>query len=238
MNPTEKRLENQYILFDRSLDDAFTGADFDIDTYQQQGRVVGQASGRGLAYFVKRKDVECVLRHFRRGGMMAKLSQDKYWWTGPYGTRAFREWYLLSKLKDWELPVPRVIAARVIRHGLWYTADLLTERIINSASLSGLLIYQKLQDNDWRKIGTVLRRFHQRGVYHADLNAHNILWTDSGEVYLVDFDKGRLRSMRRSWQLANLQRLQRSFMKILHQTPNFNFDEQDWKHLIAGYTQL
>ena len=200
--------------------------------------MVGQASGRGVAYFVKRGAMECVLRHYRRGGLMAKLSRDKYWWSGLYRTRAFREWFLMAKLKQRELPVPHVIGARVIRHGLWYSADLLTERITNSASLSGLLMYQDLQEDEWRKIGAVVRRFHQRGVYHADLNAHNILWTDNGEVYLVDFDKGKLRSTQRSWQLANLDRLHRSLSKIKLQNQTFHFSGQNWNHLVAGYTQI
>ena len=238
MHPTEKRLKNQYIIYDSSLDDTITSGDFDIDRYLQQGLVIGQASGRGVAYFVKRGDRECVLRHFRRGGLMAKLSRDKYWWSGLYRSRAFREWFLLVKLKQLELPVPYVIGARVIRHGPWYSADLLTERIKNCASLSGLLMYQELQEDDWRKIGAVLRRFHQRGVYHADLNAHNILWTDNGDVYLVDFDKCKLRSTQRSWQLANLNRLHRSLSKIKQQNQNFHFNSQNWNHLVAGYTQL
>jgi len=238
MHPTEKRSKNQYIIYDSSLDDTITCGDFDIDQYQRQGAVVGQASGRGVAYFVKRTSMECVLRHYRRGGLMAKLSRDKYWWTGLYRTRAFREWLLMAKLKQRELPVPNVIGARVIRHGLWYSADLLTERIANSASLSGLLMYQELQEEQWRKVGAVLRRFHQRGVYHADLNAHNILWTDGDDVYLVDFDKGKLRSTQRSWQLANLDRLHRSLNKIKQQNQAFHFSGQNWNHLVAGYTQL
>ena len=84
----------------------------------------------------------------------------------------------------------------------------------------------------------IVRRFHQRGVYHADLNAHNILWTESGEVYLIDFDKGQLRETRRSWQLANLNRLQRSLSKLVQLEQKFHFTQQDWDHLVAGYTQL
>ena len=238
MHPTEKRAENQYIIFDSSLTDDVNSADFDIATYQELGAVVGQASGRGTTYFVKHKDMQWVLRHYRRGGLMAKLTQDKYWWSGLYKTRSFREWYLLVKLKDRELPVPRAVAARVIRHGPFYNADLIMERIEHSQSLSNKLLSEALTDTQWRKVGSVLRRFHQRGVYHADLNAHNILWAGEDEVYLVDFDKGYLRETQRSWQLANMNRLRRSFNKLKQQNPVFNFTERDWDTLIAGYTQL
>src|SRR5687768_10534560 len=36
-----------------------------------------------------------VLRHYRRGGLIAKLSQDGYLWTGASRTRSFKEWRLL-----------------------------------------------------------------------------------------------------------------------------------------------
>jgi 3-deoxy-D-manno-octulosonic acid kinase len=238
MNPTEKRNENQYFLFDSTLHEGVTSADFDIEVYQKQAQVLGEATGRGTTYFVSFHELECVLRHYRRGGLMATLSRDKYWWSGLYRSRSFREWYLLAKLKDRDLPVPRAVAARVVRHGLWYTADLLMEKIPDSESLSSLLSRRDLDEAEWRKIGSVVRRFHQRGVYHADLNAHNILWTVSGEVFLVDFDRGELRTTQRSWQMANLNRLLRSLNKLAQPESGFHFQLTNWTHFMSGYTQL
>ena len=238
MHPTEKQLENQYIIFDSSIVDDMGGKDFDIASYRASNAVVGEASGRGTTYFVNCKTISCVLRHYHRGGMMASISKDRYWWTGMYNTRSWREWYLLVKLKDWDLPVPRAIAARAVRHGFFYTADLLMEKIENSEPLSAMLSKQKLDEPQWRKIGATLRRFHQRGVYHADLNAHNILLDQEGNVYVIDFDKGQLRATQRSWQLANLNRLKRSLNKIRQADIKVNFELQDWELLVSGYTQL
>ena len=199
---------------------------------------MGQASGRGTTHFVRFNQSSAVLRHYHRGGMMASLSKDRYWWSGVYATRSWREWYLLVKLKDWDLPVPRVIASRAVRHGLVYTADILMEKIEDTKTLTSVLKQQKLDDSQWRKIGATVRRFHQRGVYHDDLNAHNILLDTNSEVYLIDFDKGRLRQTQRSWQLQNLNRLQRSLNKIRQQDNKVNFEPADWEHLVSGYTQL
>ena len=238
MHPTEKQIENQYIIYDSSVVDSVNAEDFDIASYQASNAVLGEATGRGTTYFVKNNEVPCVLRHYHRGGMMAKLAKDRYWWTGVYNTRSWREWYLLVKLKDWDLPVPRAIAASAVRQGFFYKADLLMERIEDSESLSNRLARQKLEESQWRKIGSTLRRFHQRGVYHADLNAHNILLDGESNVYVIDFDKCQLRATQRSWQLQNLNRLQRSLKKIKQADIKVNFELQDWELLVAGYTQL
>jgi len=238
MHPTEKQIENQYIIYDSSVVDDLNASDFEIATYRENRAVLGEASGRGTTYFVKQGSNSCVLRHYHRGGKMAAISRDRYWWSGMYSTRSWREWYLLVKLKDWDLPVPRAIAARAVRHGFTYTADILLEKIEDSEPLSSKLVQHKLDDSQWRKIGATLRRFHQRGVYHADLNAHNILLDGEANVYLIDFDKGRLRETQRSWQLNNLNRLQRSLNKISLADNKVNFELRDWEYLLAGYTQL
>ena len=51
-------------------------------------------------------------------------------------TRSFAEWYLTYHLHRAGLPVPAPIAARYVRHGLFYRADLITQRIENSESLA------------------------------------------------------------------------------------------------------
>src|SRR5688500_17177149 len=66
-----------------------------------------------------------VLRHYRRGGLMAKLSQDSYLWTGSNRTRSFAEWRLLAELRRRGLPVPAPIAAYYSRGLLTYRADLI-----------------------------------------------------------------------------------------------------------------
>ena len=237
MHPTEKQLKNQYIIFDSSTCDDVNAENFEITSYLATRDVVGEALGRGKTYFVNYNKLPCVLRHYHRGGMIASFNKDKYWWSGIYNTRSWREWYLLVKLRDWDLPVPKAVAALATRRGLFYTADILMERIEKSESLSQRLMEQKLDDAQWRKIGSTLRRFHQRGVYHADLNAHNILLCGYDEVYLIDFDKGRLRETQRSWQLENLNRLKRSLKKIARADKAVNFNETNWEALMSGYTQ-
>jgi 3-deoxy-D-manno-octulosonic acid kinase len=66
----------------------------------------------------------------------------------------------------------------------------------------------------WSRIGDTLGRFHREGVFHADLNAHNVLLDADEAVWLIDFDRGALRASGTEWKRANLSRLFRSLQKI------------------------
>jgi 3-deoxy-D-manno-octulosonic acid kinase len=93
----------------------------------------------------------------------------------------------------------------------------------------------------WIAIGRCLRRFHELGVCHADLNAHNILLgngTDDERVFLIDFDRGSLRKPGGFWKDDNLVRLRRSLEKITWGLPRERFTEDDWHGLLDGYQQL
>jgi len=189
----------------------------------------------------------CVLRHYRRGGWMARWNKDRYWWTGVDNTRAWREWYLLQQMFAQGLPVPRPLAAHVSHAGLFYRADLITRRIDDSHSLARLLgdtalrelfLHQQSSPTSlWSQVGATIRSFHECGIYHADLNAHNILLKADGQCYLIDFDKGEQRTSQSDWQQANLKRLQRSLLKLKSQQSGFYFDETDWDALMQGYAQ-
>jgi 3-deoxy-D-manno-octulosonic acid kinase len=70
-------------------------------------------------------------------------------------------------------------------------------------------------------------------VHHADLNAHNLLVGLDGAVYVLDFDRGRLRA-RGAWERAVLERLHRSLVKVSAGLPAERFDARAWAELCAG----
>jgi hypothetical protein len=88
--------------------------------------------------------------------------------------------------------------------------------------------------NDWLEIGRTIARFHLKGVFHADLNAHNLLLDGSRRVWLIDFDRGDLREPG-LWCDANLARLRRSILKVCDALPAGRFNETLWTALLAGY---
>ena len=234
MKPSIDQQGDTYILYDNEYAGKVTGDWFEPAYWEAQQGIEGMASGRGTTWFVKQRDAHWVLRHYRRGGLVSWLLEDRYLWTGLEQSRAWREWSLLSEMHQQGLPVPKPIAARVCRLGLFYSADLLTERIPTAHSLSQYLTRQKLDALQWCQVGKVIKRFHQAGIYHADLNAHNILLNDTDEVFVIDFDRGEQRPVD-SWTEMNLVRLRRSLDKLKRSLQGFSFEEADWQDLMQGY---
>ncbi len=167
---------------------------FEPDFWAGRGECAAVTGGRGAAWFVGSAPREWVLRHYRRGGLVAHLSADAYVWAGERRVRAFAEWRLLEHLASRGLPVPQPIGARYRRRGSVYRCDLITRRIAGARALSALLADGAVADRVWSDVGAVIRRLHAAGADHADLNAHNILLDATGGVSVVDFDRGRLRA--------------------------------------------
>ncbi len=173
------------------------------------------AGGRGAAWFLKGAQGHWVLRHYRRGGLPGKLLTDRYLYLGQPRVRSIKEFLLLQSLVEQGLPVPPPIAAWYQRQGLTYRAALIIEYLEGTRSL--LSLDQPEHAPLWEAAGRCIRRFHDAGVDHADLNATNILVRpDSEEVFLIDFDRGvqHAETPRDApWKAANLARLERGIYK-------------------------
>ncbi|MDN6323262.1 MAG: 3-deoxy-D-manno-octulosonic acid kinase [Halomonas sp.] len=187
---------------------------FTSDYWRERGLIVGEAPGRGNSLFLQATPKEqWALRPYRRGGMVAKLSEKRYLWTGAEQTRAFRELRLTATLFEQGLPVPRPVACGVFRYGLTYEAALITARIADAKALADLLINDQADEVLLQRVGAMIRRFHHAGLDHVDLNARNILIDPSGAPWLIDLDRCRLRAAGK-WQEGNLARLERSLVKF------------------------
>jgi 3-deoxy-D-manno-octulosonic acid kinase len=234
--------DKSYYLYDKNEINSFEPSMLDVSYWQKENAITGSAQGRGTTWFVKhanktsKKTKHWVLRHYFRGGLIGKLINDSYWFTSQKNTRAAREFALLGYMQQLALPAPKPIACRVIRHGLFYRADLLSSRIEHAQDLVALLSKQTLSAAVWNKSGATINRFHDNMIYHHDLNAHNILIDNSDNIFLIDFDRGEVRKNNQaSWQQANMARLQRSFLKELNKLPTFHWQQDNWQLLLEGY---
>lgn len=208
---------------------------FDRDWWAQRGQVRAADEGRGAAVFIQADGRRLVLRPYRRGGWMAVLSSDRYRWHDAESTRSYQEWHLLYLMRHAGLPVPAPIAARYRRVGRFsYRADLLTEQVPQVSSLAARIRSAALPLMDWVAIGRCLRRFHDEGVCHADLNAYNVLLGEGQAVWLIDFDRAQLRRPG-LWCDANLVRLRRSIEKIVDRLPAERFSDADWATMLNAY---
>ena len=226
------------VLYDPAQGFDWTPARFRPEAWSAKGTLLGEsAGGRGAVAFVRSGNQEWAIRHYRRGGFAARFSEDRFIWTGRDRSRSFREWLLLRHLLTLGLPVPAPVAAAYWRDGWSYTADLITQRVPGALPLSTRLVSAPLSESLWAALGSCVRRFHDAGLCHADLNAGNLLLDADDKPWLIDFDRGRMRSPG-EWQQRNLARLLRSLNKITTAHPGLHFCPRGWQAFCAGYDQI
>lgn len=212
------------IIFDSAVLSAPSATWFDPGRPELHAQTV-TAGGRAAAWFVAIQGRAAVLRHYRRGGLVARLVRDRYVWRGEDASRAFAEFDLMRTLWRAGLSVPRPLAAAVWVHGLTYRAAILTERIESAIPLSATRDVAA-----WREAGVVVAGMHRMGVWHADLNVHNILVDAAARVWLIDFDRGRIGRLSARQREANLARLLRSVRKVAP-----DCETECWPALLEGY---
>lgn len=226
---------NTHVWYDESLVTEPIDSLFDIHYWRNGNAIVGSATGRGTTWFIKLHSTIAALRHYHRGGFFGKIVRDQYLFLGLERTRSYAEFALLQKLRSAGVNVPRPIAAKVEQTGLLYRADLLSEKISEASDLVDRLQAEHLSNEAYQKIGLEIRKMHDVGVNHTDLNIHNILINREGKVWIIDFDKCKQQSGNQ-WKEQNLNRLLRSFRKEVGKR-NIHWSESDFESLMLGYNQ-
>lgn len=174
----------------------------------QHARAVSQG-GRQSAWFVEGDFGQAVLRYYRRGGLRAKFGEESYFWLGQKNVRAFAEIRVLEHLREQNILVPEPIGAAYWRSGIWYKNAILTRRIEKARTLA-----ECLAENNQITVYKAIKAMHAAGVWHADLNANNILLDDKQQVWLIDFDRSRIMTVSDQRAHNNFLRLRRSLLKI------------------------
>ncbi len=236
MTETVEKTATGAILYDKAIINQISDERFTAEGWPHAEVLSGalRSGGRGSTMFVGNVPRQFVLRHYMRGGLVGKLVRDTYVFSGAEKTRPFLEWRLLDKLASNNMRVPRPAAARYVRRGTFYTADLITVRIPDIVPLSQYIADNKPDEAFWQSVGAAIYEFHAAGVCHADMNAYNVQIDVDGLVWMLDFDKGALRQPGQ-WQQQTLARLHRSLMKIVGLDPRLNFRSANWEQLLEGY---
>lgn len=226
------------IVYDASLLDEPDVKWFSVDFWRSRQALTGEAVGRGSAWYINAPFGSVVLRQYLRGGWAAKLSRQSYFFSRVSRSRPFREFHLLTALYEQGLPVPKPVAALCEFRGLISSGALLTACIPSAQTLADVLASQSDDPNSradiWERVGKCIRQFHDAGVWHADLNARNILLDAGFRVFLIDFDKARFTPGEKVDGEGNLTRLKRSLVKLWPAETQSTL-QQVWTKLETGY---
>ncbi|HYL59432.1 MAG TPA: lipopolysaccharide kinase InaA family protein [Candidatus Acidoferrales bacterium] len=208
------------------------------------GKLAGEtgAGNRGSAFRVNLAGgLEIFARRARRGGLIRFFLSDIYVGTNP---RPLRELAVTIEARRRGIAVAEPLGAMVEWVGpallpIVYRGFFLTRAI------AGMTLWEFVQTDDdpivrshvLRQAHAAIDTMHSKGLFHADLNLHNLMVTKSGEsfaVIILDLDKSRLMDtavppgMRR----ANAARLIRSCRKL--DAAGKYFDAEALSLLIRG----
>lgn len=206
--------------------------------------ISGVAEGRGKVYFFETNGLPCVLRHYFRGGLVAKLSRDSFAFTSVESSRCYQELKILGVLHENGINVPKAVGARIVKNAFSYQADIITQAIPNCHELHELLQRKSVANEHWRSIGAQIRKMHDLQVCHDDLNVKNVLLNDKQQVYLIDFDKCIIKrneskeagsKRTESWKRPNLERFLRSIHKQQKLFSDYYFKDENWQALLSAY---
>ena len=182
--------------------------------YEVAARTPGakKVAGRGAAFAITTSDGRWLVRHYRRGGAVARLLDDQYVRTPV--PRVFRELHVSVAARAAGIPTPEVVAAVVYANGAFVRYDIAVVFIPAAFDLAAVLFDDVLPDVDaeTRKAANVIHTACERGLVHADLNLKNILLApDRG--YIVDLDRCRMSQPSRAASAAMRSRFLRSLQK-------------------------
>lgn len=225
---------NCYILQPRDGDQEIEIEYFDVDYWQGKPGYESLGGGRGGSCLIELEGCRSILRQYHRGGYVGNLLSNQYLWLGKAMTRPWREWKVLQRALRVGLPVPRPIAACACRRGLVYRAALIMTYLQDTEMLTQRLAREKLPQDQWNRLGLLIKRMHGEGIRHADLTSDNVLIDSQNHFYLIDFDKARIMNRLDDWQWRPLYRFQRSINKR-HRNQHLHFDEDDWQAFMDGY---
>jgi tRNA A-37 threonylcarbamoyl transferase component Bud32 len=169
--------------------------------------------GRGVAYAVAlpHGSMRVVIRHNRRGGLMAPLLGDRF--VAP--TRAPRELAASAELIRRGVRTPDVLGyALYPPGGMIQRSDVCTREIGGARDLADVLT-RGIADERRNALGITARlvaSLSRARARHHDLNAKNIL-LDGTTGYVLDVDRVALDVPEQEALTANLRRLSRSLRK-------------------------
>lgn len=139
--------------------------------------------GRGAAYRMRMEGGDWLVRHYRRGGAIARVLTDEYLRAGE--PRPLRELHASIRARARGVDTPEVFAAIAYLSGPLYRADLATRFVPGSRDLAAVVLGGEPVDVTtrmaaWHAAGVLLRSAFDHGVEHADLNLRNILIVGEG----------------------------------------------------------
>jgi len=131
-----------------------------------------------------------VVKYYRRGGLVRYIVKQRYLKCGK--TRGQKEYELLQKVRNLGINAPEPIVF-AYRGRLFYQAWLVTREIKQHQTLAQISLSNenraRILMKEVVKQVSILIKY---SILHVDLHPGNIIVDKQDQIYLLDFDKGRI----------------------------------------------
>ncbi len=178
------------------------------------------AGNRHSAFRLSLADgTELFARRGRRGGLIASILSDTYFGMTP---RPLTELAVTLEAMRRGISVAEPMGAMIERIG-----PVLYRGFVLTRAVRGMTLWEFLKTDDdptvrnhvLAQVRAAIDTMHNKGLFHADLNLHNLLVArahDSFTVIIIDLDKSRLfdAPLSSAMRRANAGRLLRSARKL------------------------
>jgi hypothetical protein len=186
-----RRSEGRRTLYAAEVDAADASARGLLDRSSWERVLAGgdRATGRGASATLARGGgAGWRLKQLKRGGWAARVLGDRY--ASPL--RLIRILAASGEVARRGVPTPRAVALLVERAGAGFVRGFLaTEELAGAEDLARRADRRDASEDDLRAALEAVRRMHDRGVDHPDLNLGNLLVVDTPEGprgYVIDLD--------------------------------------------------
>ncbi|RJP82455.1 MAG: hypothetical protein C4522_03125 [Desulfobacteraceae bacterium] len=155
---------------------------------------------------------DVVIKTYQRGGLIRFLIRETYLNLGT--TRCQAEYEQMNHAYQLGIHVPKPVAY-AFKGGLFYKGWLITEKIHHQKTLADLsrTDLPKAQAASV-KLAEQISRLMDHHIFHQDLHPGNVLVTEEGKVFIIDFDKaGRVSGTRQQLASRYLKRWKRAVTK-------------------------
>lgn len=175
-----------------------------------------------------------LVRALTRGGLLGKLVKRLSW--DP--ARAENELVVSATAARRGAVVPEVVAAVTRGVAGGYEHGLASRELVGARDLVAILRQERgsARGRALRAAGEAIRRLHEAGVDHVDLNLKNVLIDGEGRGVVIDLDRCRMGAgpLGEGARRANLLRLYRSWIKLRVAEPD-SVAERDPLRLALAY---
>lgn len=213
------RVGDTWLVLDRAWSSELVGLRLADSTVRQSLFARSPRRGRGAAPIVSvGSDLSILLRRYRHGGLFGGL-------TGPLllgPQRALAELDVTARAEAAGAPVPHVLCLVLwpVAGPLW-SAVIGTREESRARDLLAVWREQPTARERWtllRGVGEAVRRLHDAGVQHPDLQVRNVLLCPepSERIVVIDLDRARFHAsapVSARVRASNLARIVRSAVK-------------------------